>query len=147
MIDQVPLVGGGFLVAVLWMDLMFDVQMLARSDAARRAALPSIAGYYRRVTTDASPMGHLVGAVMITTLAALAWILGTGAEPVAHTIASLGLAAPAIALGIVRVFPNAVRLGSGDEPEDERLAIADAICRDHLICFGLIVGFVVARLV
>jgi hypothetical protein len=47
---------GGFLLAVLWMDLMFDVQVLRhrRSGEASRTGAGPIAGYYRRVTTDAS---------------------------------------------------------------------------------------------
>ena len=57
----------GFLLAVLWFDLMFDTQMLAYRDAAvaRDSVLASIAAYYRRVTTDASPMGRLVSAAML----------------------------------------------------------------------------------
>ena len=49
--------GAGFLLAVLWFDLMHDVQVLrlpAGEDPS--AALTSIARYYRRVTTDARPM-------------------------------------------------------------------------------------------
>src|SRR5262249_18886028 len=49
---------GGFLLAVLWMDLMFDLQMLG---AAPEAAVASIAAYYRRVTTDARPMNQPIG--------------------------------------------------------------------------------------
>jgi hypothetical protein len=57
--------GGGFLLAVLWFDLMFDVQVRGH----RAAELPddvldSIATYYRRVTTTARPMNRLVAAVM-----------------------------------------------------------------------------------
>ena len=44
---------GGFLLAVLWFDLMFDVQVLRHGSAAvlPEPVLASIAGYYRRVTT------------------------------------------------------------------------------------------------
>ena len=57
----------GFLFAVLWFDLMFDVQVIGQSaqEPLPAPALASISSYYRRVTTDASPMGHLVGAVML----------------------------------------------------------------------------------
>ena len=52
----------GFLVAVLWFDLMFDVQVLRHRHhgVLPEPVLVSIAGYYRRVTTTASPMGRLV---------------------------------------------------------------------------------------
>jgi hypothetical protein len=46
--------GAGFLLAVLWFDLMFDVQ--TRKSAANvlpSDVLASISAYYRRVTTEA----------------------------------------------------------------------------------------------
>ena len=64
--------GAGFLLAVVWFDLMHDVQVLRLGpgeDAGQ--ALTSIASYYRRVTTDARPMNRLVAAVMAATLAAI----------------------------------------------------------------------------
>jgi hypothetical protein len=45
--------GAGFLLAVLWFDLMFDVQ--TRKHAGERLppeVLASITSYYRRVTTE-----------------------------------------------------------------------------------------------
>ena len=64
--------GAGFLLAVLWFDLMFDVQVLPHRGAdVPESALESIARYYRRVTTGASPMNRLVAAVMLGTLAAI----------------------------------------------------------------------------
>ena len=63
----------GFLIAVLWFDLMFDVQVWRhrRSPEVPETTLQSISAYYRRVTTTASPMGRLVGLVMFVLLAAL----------------------------------------------------------------------------
>ena len=53
--------GAGFLLAVLWFDLMFDVQALPhRGHELPEHTLASIAGYYRRVTTTARPMNRLV---------------------------------------------------------------------------------------
>lgn len=57
--------GAGFLLAVLWFDLMFDVQV--RRPDASLGAVQSIATYYRRVTTDAHPMSRLVALAMVTT--------------------------------------------------------------------------------
>src|SRR5438132_12512122 len=79
----------GSLLAVLWFDLMFDVQTRKH---ARDAVLPpdvlaSISAYYRRVTTEAYPMNRLVALVMLLTLAAIcveiaqgsnAWWIGWG---------------------------------------------------------------------
>ena len=43
---------GGFLLGVLWMDLLFDVQALG---ANPRTAVASIVAYYHRVTAQAYP--------------------------------------------------------------------------------------------
>src|SRR5215471_4283717 len=61
---------GGFLLAVLWFDLMFDVQVLRHPEGPLPPlVLVSIASYYRRVTTDAVPMTHLVAVVMLVAVA------------------------------------------------------------------------------
>lgn len=74
--------GLGFLFAVLWFDLMFDVQAMRpkRGDLSRDV-VGSTSSYYRRVTTTARPMNRLVAVVMLTTLAALVAELGTAGEP------------------------------------------------------------------
>lgn len=141
---------GGFLVAVLWFDLMFDVQALRR--AHRGATLPepvlaSIAGYYRRVTTEASPMGRLVGAVMALALVAAAWDLATGARPLALRLAALALLAAPVALAGARVVPNAVRLGARADPPEHQSALARAIARDHLACLASVSLFLLLQLV
>jgi hypothetical protein len=69
---------GGFLLAVLWFDLMFDVQVLGH--AAAPAPLPddtlaSIARYYARVTGGAHPMQVLVALVMATAVLGSLWRL------------------------------------------------------------------------
>jgi hypothetical protein len=141
--------GGGFLMAVLWFDLMFDVQALARS--RRGAPLPepvlaSIAAYYRRVTTDASPMGRLVAVVMLATLAAAAWDLTTGSRPLAVRAASLALLAGPVALAASRTLPNAVRLGSRADDPDRQSQLARAIAHDHVACLVGIGAFLALQL-
>lgn len=140
---------GGFLLAVLWIDLMFDVQVLRHRD--RDAELPesvlaSIAAYYRRVTTTARPMGHLVGAVMATTLVAsgvqLAFADGSRGLPLA---ASFSCGIP-ILLGVLRAYPNAVRLAARSDTALRQSALARSICKDHLICLSAILAFVVLEL-
>jgi hypothetical protein len=64
--------GAGFLLAVLWFDLMFDVQTRKhKGDVLPPEVLTSISAYYRRVTTEAWPMNRLVALVMLLTLAAI----------------------------------------------------------------------------
>jgi len=140
---------GGFLLAVLWMDLMFDVQVLRSRDRdpeLTEPVLASIASYYRRVTTDASPMGHLVAVVMAITLITLAVQIAGGLGPRWLALASLLLCSGPILLAIGRVVPNAVRLGARKDPELRQSALARSICRDHLLCFVGILGFVAVQL-
>jgi hypothetical protein len=141
----IPAVGGGFLLAVLWMDLMFDVQVLRHEDGELpEEVLSSTAAYYRRVTTEARPMGYAVGLVMLGTVFALV------AEIVHSPLAwagwiSLLLCTGPVLLALLRVYPNAVRLGSrGDSPLGQS-ALARSICRDHLICFASMAAFLIAR--
>ena len=139
---------GGFLLAVLWMDLLFDVQVL-RAPRARRElpepVLASIAAYYRRATTEARPMGHLIGAVMALGIAGSAAQLALG-EPRWLGAAALALALPPILLAVLRVYPNAVRLGGRADSAAEQSALARAICRDHLLCLAAILAFLALEL-
>jgi len=140
---------GGFLLAVLWMDLMFDVQVLRHGRAPAplpEPVLASIAAYYRRVTTDANPMGWAVGAVMIAALAASLVQLARGGGALAPRIAAPALVALPAALAARRVLPNAVRLGSRGDPVEVQSALARAICRDHLLCLAAIAALVALEL-
>lgn len=67
---------GGFLFAVLWMDLIFDVQVLRFRSAPTdlpEAVLASIAAYYHRATTTSRPMSRLIAIVMVVLLGALTY--------------------------------------------------------------------------
>ena len=82
--------GAGFLLAVLWFDLMFDVQAAGRGAVeVPEPALASIAAYYARVTTAARPMNRLIAAVMAATLAAIVVEIAKGDR---SGLARLGLA-------------------------------------------------------
>ena len=97
--------GAGFLLAVLWFDLMFDVQVLGRPRGEAELPGPllaSISAYYRRVTTAARPMNRLVAAVMLATLAALIVEVARGDRPAWAAWASLALALAAISIAAVR---------------------------------------------
>ena len=133
---------GGFLVAVLWFDLMFDVQVRGHSGTAPLpdAVVASIAAYYRRVTTDAHPMQALVAGVMGVALAGTAWQMRYASHrplrwaALATSVAPIGLAA-------ARVLPNAVRLGAQVGSPAELSALARSIFADHTLCLASIVVF------
>jgi hypothetical protein len=140
---------GGFLLAVLWFDLMFDIQVLRHAPAPAplpEATLTSIARYYARVTTDAHPMQRLIALVMATTVLGSAWSVWTTPRRILPWVACLSATVP-IGLAAARAFPNAVRLGAGTASLAEQSALARAIFADHVICLPAIVAFTVLQIV
>jgi hypothetical protein len=139
--------GAGFLVAVLWFDLMFDVQVVPHRDGVLpEAVLASIAAYYARVTTSARPMNRLIATVMLATLAAIVVEIVHGQPARWIGLSSLALAAPAIALAGARVVPSAVRLGARGQTPEHESALARSILRGHVFCLTAIVGVLLLQL-
>lgn len=133
--------GAGFMLAVLWFDLMFDVQVLRQRD--RRSDLPddvlaSISAYYRRVTTAARPMNRLVAGVMLATLVGIGLQIANGDGPAWAAWTSLALAGSAVLVAAVHTVPTAVRLGAHADTVQVQSRLARAICRDHLLCLAAI---------
>jgi hypothetical protein len=139
--------GAGFLLAVLWFDLMFDTQVLRhREDPLPEDVLASIAGYYARVTTAARPMSRLIAAVMLVTLAALVAQVAGDDVPAGVAWGSLVLAAAPIGLAGARTLPAAVRLGTRSDPPAVQSALARSICRQHLLSLASIAALLVLQL-
>jgi hypothetical protein len=139
--------GAGFLIAVLWFDLMFDVQVARRRRGEPpEDALASIAGYYRRVTTAARPMNRLVAAAMLATLGTIIAQIARGEHPRWVGWASLLLAGLPVLLAATHTVPGAIRLGSRRDPVDRQLELARAILRDHVLCAASIVALLVVEL-
>jgi hypothetical protein len=137
---------GGFLLAILWMDLIFDVQVFAHRDARDELPEPvlaSIAGYYHRATTTSRPMSRLIALVMMILLAALVLWAVRGRDPGWLIAVSAALAGVPILLALTRTVPYAVRLGRRSDTLAEQTRLARGICRDHLFCIGCIFAFVV----
>jgi len=140
---------GGFLVAILWIDLMFDVQVLrhrGRGTELPEPVLASIAGYYRRVTTTARPMGHVVGLVMAALVASLSIQITKEPGSRGLGLVSLLLCGGPIVLALGRIHPNAVRLAARKDPPPRQSALARSICREHLLCMAGMLGFVALQL-
>jgi hypothetical protein len=139
--------GAGFLLAVLWFDLMFDVQVLRHHERnLPEDVLASIAGYYRRVTTAARPMNRLIVAVMLATIAAIVGQLARGDEPRLVGWVSLVLATAPILLAAVHTVPGAVRLGARTDAIERQSGLARSICRDHLLCAAAITALLAVQL-
>ena len=146
--EAIVIGGAGFLLAVLWFDLMFDVQVRGHSaDVLPDQVLASISSYYRRVTTDAAPMNRFVAVGMIVTLA------GIVAQAVVADLAwgwsagSALLAVPPIALAGTRVVPAAVRLGGRSDEPVVQSRLARQIYRDHVFCFASVALLVAVQAV
>jgi hypothetical protein len=140
----------GFLLAVLWMDLIFDVQVFGHRSAGEELPEPvvaSIAGYYHRATTTSRPMSRLIALVMVILLGALGFQAVRGQDPGWLLATSAGLAGVATVLALTHTVPNAVRLGHRRDSPPEQTRLARSICRDHLVCAGCLLAFVILWLV
>ena len=137
--------GAGFLLAVLWFDLMFDVQ--ARGHSVLPAdVLASISRYYARVTTAARPMNRLVPVAMLVTIGALVAEIARCDLARWRAIASLVLAVVAIGLALGRTVRNAIRLGRGSDDDASASRVARSVLRDHVVCFGAIFAVLLLQL-
>ena len=140
-----PAACAGFLLAVLWMDLIFDAQVVAHRRAGEdlpESVLASIAGYYHRATTSSRPMSTLdrgghgrscwprwrCGRCAVTI--PVGWSPRRPCWPVRP-----------ILLALIRTVPNAVRLGRRADTPAVQSRLARSIFRDHLLCFGLMLAF------
>ncbi len=134
-----------FLIAVLWFDLMFDVQVIRHRNASLLPTdvLDSIARYYKRVTTDAFPMGRLVAVAMLTLFVSLIVRAASEDATLLIDVLSIGATVVAVGLALARVVRDSVRLGAQTETQEVQTRLARGICRDHFICLaGMLVVFV-----
>ncbi len=139
--------GGGFLLAVLWFDLMFDVQVIGHPERELpESVLSSIAAYYGRVTTAARPMNRLIAAVMLTTIAATVVEIAQRGVPSVVAWVSLTLAVVPIGLAGARTVPAAVRLGARGDTPARQSELARSILREHVLCFASIAALVALQL-
>ncbi|TAM67107.1 hypothetical protein [Mycobacterium sp.] len=136
---------GGFLLAVLWMDLIFDVQVLRHRKATElpESVLASIAGYYHRATTSSRPMSYVIALVMAALLGTLVLGAARGHDPGWLLVTSAALAGIPVMLAMTHTVPNAVRLGHREDSPPEQTRLARSVCRDHLLCAGCMLAFLI----
>jgi len=139
--------GAGFLLAVLWFDLMHDVQVRGhRGRELPEDVLASISAYYARVTTAARPMNRLIAAVMLATLVAVVVQITEGDAPAWVGWVSLALAGAAIGVAAVHTVSAAVRLGTRVDPPAVQSRLARSIFRDHLVSCTAVAGVLTVQL-
>ncbi len=134
---------GGFLLAVLWMDLMFDVQVRAHpSGLLPEEVASSIAAYYARVTTGAYPMNRVIGAVMLVTLFGVLHQLLRGSFPLWLRVLAAACGAFPVSLALFRIFPKAMALASRADSLELQSDLARSIFVEHVVCALLMLVFV-----
>jgi hypothetical protein len=139
--------GTGFLLAVLWFDLMFDRQVIGRNAGElSEDVLASVSNYYARVTTAARPMNLLIAAVMLGTLASILAEILDGETPSWVAWVSLALATGAILTAALRTVPSAVRLGTRRDSIPRQSALARSILHQHLACIAAILTVLILQL-
>jgi hypothetical protein len=139
--------GAGFLLAVLWFDLMFDVQVIAhRGGDLPEDVLASISAYYGRVTTAARPMNRLIAAVMLATIIGVIVQITDAHSPRWVGWTSLALVGSAVLLAAIHTVPSAVRLGTRTDTVDAQSRLARSICRDHVVCLVAIATLLATQL-
>src|SRR5216684_1709419 len=139
--------GAAFLFAVLWFDLMFDVQTRKHGgDVLPAEVLASISGYYRRVTIEAWPMNRLNAVVMLLTVLAIVTEIIRNVDHWWIGWVSLAAAVSAIGLARIHTIPNAARLGRAKGSVEAQTALARAIYRDHIYCLAAIAVVLVLQL-
>jgi hypothetical protein len=136
----------GFLLAILWMDFIFDAQVFGHRDAGAELPEPvlaSIAGYYHRATTTSRPMGRLIALVMLILLVALGVEAFRGHDPGWLLVTSGFLTSVPVVLALAYTVPNAVRLGHRTDRPAQQSRLARSICRQHLLGIVCIFAFLV----
>jgi hypothetical protein len=126
-----------FLLAVLWFDLMFDVQTRGHTgEILPPEVLTSLSTYYRRVTTEAHPMNLLVSTVMVLTIIAICGEIYEGRTRWWIAWGSLAIVGTGVVLALSRTVPNAVRLGGATDTLAVQTQLARAIYSDHVFAFA-----------
>ena len=145
----VTLIGGGFLLAVLWFDLKFDVlawSALLHGSELSEDAMQAIITYYRQATGTESSGLPLI--MMMMALSVVAALVQTGRSQLPLMLrgaALLFLVAP-IALAGGRVVPNARILATQTMDLQTQTDLAILILHDHLYCFSSITAFLLLQL-
>jgi hypothetical protein len=139
----IPAACAGFLLAVLWMDLIFDSQVLPHrgTDVLPESVLDSISRYYHRATTTSRPMSYLIALVMAILLGSLGFRAFSAPYPGWLPAVEALLAGVPIVLAMVHTVPNAVALGNRVGTPAEHSRLARSICRDHIACLVLMSAF------
>lgn len=91
-------------------------------------------------------MSRLIALVMVILVGALIFQAAHGRDPGWLLVMSAGLAGVSTMLALTHTVPNAVRLGSRADGPHEQTRLGRSICRDHLLCAGCMLAFLLMLL-
>lgn len=149
MTRALALMGGGFLLAVLWFDLKFDIlalEALRTGGAVSEDALSIIRTYYKQaLATESGGFPLIISMMAIANLGALLQLRDQAVSLWVRVLA-MGLVFPPVSLAGIRVVPNARVLGEGQISLAEQSDLAILILQDHLYCIVSICAFLALQL-
>ncbi len=122
----------GFMLAVLYIDLMFDVTALPHRHSGTplpKEVLDPITHYYGRITQNP----YVLMFVMLTTMLCLIAQIAYSLVPRPAGYASLGLMGLAMVAGGAKVIPTAQRLASGKDPADTQTRLVHSMFPSHIV--------------
>jgi hypothetical protein len=129
----------GFLIAVLYIDLVFDVSALPHP--REHAALPShvrdpIATYYRYVTRNP----YLLMVIMVTASACIVAEVVFNLVPRWAGYVSLLQIALSVSTAVFKVIPAARRLAIGGETPESQTRIIVMVLRYHILLLMIVLS-------
>lgn len=122
----------GFMMAVLYIDLMFDVSAVTyrkTGTALPPAVLDPITHYYGRITQNP----YVLMFVMLTTTVCIGAEIYYRLAPRWAGWASLALMGLSMMTGTLKVIPTAQRLGSGQDSPEARTKMVHGMLPAHLV--------------
>jgi hypothetical protein len=140
--------GGGFLLAILWMDLKFDLMawtLLREGTPLTPEALATIVSYYAQATLSEQGSFPLISVVMVATLIAVLMQLRSS-DPLWQRVLGLLLVFPPVILAAVKIVPEATSLGLDPHTAAEQSALSLSILKAHLYCLASVIAFLALQI-
>jgi hypothetical protein len=135
----------GFMLAVLYIDLMFDVTAVPyrrRDGPLPKEVLNGITGYYGRITQNP----YVLMFVMLTTTVCLVAQIAYDLVPRWAGYTSLVLMGLAMVTGSAKVIPTAQRLSSGNDPADVQTRLIHGMFPAHVMLLVCILALAAVQL-
>jgi hypothetical protein len=134
----------GFMIAVLYMDLSFDITALPYRKS--RAVLPPdvlnpIVAYYRRLTQNP----WLLIFVMLTATTSVIAEIVYGLVPPRVSYSSLIIMGAAMILGMVKVIPAATRLAQRKDSPEKQTQLSHSLFPCHILLLILILSLTLVQ--